>query len=368
MNYFRSLLKNADKTLLILPVIFAVISILMISSTYYDNGFVLSKSVIVQAAAYVLGFACMFFLMYIDYQFFVTIEKPLYIGSLLFLLTVYIPGLGYEQFGARSWINLGFTTFQPSEIVKITFVLLFAMYLARNRQSMQYFKGFIKAFLYAAPFIAIVAKEDMGSGLVFCSIWILMVFFGGIDYKILYRTALAFIVSLPILFRFLDDYQKQRITAFLHPDDTSIEATYQVMQAKTAIGSGGFFGKGLFQGDLKTLDFLPVQTSDFIYAVICEEFGFLGGFIVICLYAVFIYRTALTCHLAGDLYSGLIVAGFLGMFVFQIFENIGMTMGVMPVTGITLPFISYGGSSIVSNMMALGLILNVNVRSNLYNY
>ena len=181
MNYFRTLLKNADKTLLILPVIFAVISILMISSTYYDNGFVLSKSVIVQAAAYVLGFICMFFLMYIDYQFFITIEKPLYIGSILFLLTVYIPGLGYEQFGARSWINLGFTTFQPSEIVKITFVLLFAMYLARNRQSMQYFKGFIKAFLYAAPFIAIIAKEDMGSGLVFCSIWILMVFFGGID-------------------------------------------------------------------------------------------------------------------------------------------------------------------------------------------
>lgn len=362
------MIKSADKVLLILPVIFAIISILMISSTYYDGGFVISRSAVVQLAAYVIGFGCALFLMYIDYSFFLTIEKPLYIGSLLFLLTPYIPGLGVEIYGARSWINLGITTFQPSELIKITFAILFAMYLQRHRGDMQRFKGFVMAFLYAAPFIAIIAKEDLGSGLVFCCMWALMVFFGGIDFRILGRTLLAFAVSLPIMFRFLDDYQKERITAFLHPEDTSIQATYQIMQSKIAIGSGGFTGKGLFQGELKALDFLPVQTSDFIYAVICEELGFIGGFLLICLYALFIYRTALVCHRSADLFGALIVVGFIGMFAFQIFENIGMTMGVMPCTGITLPFISYGGSSIISNMMALGLILNVSVRNNLFNY
>ncbi len=368
MNYFATSIRNADKWLLILPLVFAFISILMISSTYYDNGFVISRAAVIQLAAYIIGFILMFFMLYIEYTAFIHWEKILYIGSILFLLTVYIPGLGIEVYGARSWIDLRFTTFQPSEIVKITFVLLFAMYLSRNRNSMQRFSGFMKAFLYAAPFIAIVAKEDLGSGLVFCCIWVTMVFFGGVDLKILARTAVAFAISLPVMYRFLDDYQKQRITAFLHPDDTSIEATYQVLQSKIAIGSGGFWGKGLFHGELKQLDFLPVQSSDFIYSVICEEFGFVGGAALIVLYAVFIYRTARVCHQAQDLFSGLIVVGFIGMFAFQIFENIGMTMGVMPVTGITLPFISYGGSSIVSNMLALGLILSVNVKTNMFSY
>ena len=368
MNYFATSIKNADKWLLVLPVFFAFISILMISSTYYDGGFVIARPAVIQLIAYIIGFILMFFMLYIEYTAFIHWEKVIYIGSILFLLTVYVPGLGVEMYGARSWIDIGITTFQPSEIVKITFVLLFAMYLERNRNSMQRFGGFIKAFLYAAPFIAIVSKEDLGSGLVFCVIWITMVFFGGVDSKILARTVAAFAISLPVMYRFLDPYQKERITAFLHPDDTSIEATYQVLQSKIAIGSGGFWGKGLFQGELKQLDFLPVQTSDFIFAVICEELGFIGGFLLIVLYAIFLYRTSLVCHRSQDLFSGLIVVGIIAMFAFQIFENIGMTMGVMPVTGITLPFISYGGSSIVSNMLALGLILSVNVKTNMFNY
>lgn len=368
MNYFRTAFKNIDKTLLLLPVGFAILSITMISSTYYDGGFVLSRDALIQLAAYIIGFLCVIFFIYIDYTSFKHWEKPLYIFSVVFLLLVYVPGLGVESFGARSWINLGITTFQPSEVVKITFALLMANYLERNRSSMQRFSGFVKAFLYAAPIIGIVAKEDLGSGLVFCCMWALMVFFGGVDLRILGRTFGAFAISLPVVFRFLDPYQKQRITAFLHPNDTTIEATYQVMQSKTAIGSGGFFGKGLFNGAMKELDFLPVQTSDFIFAVICEELGFIGGVIVILMYGLFIYRCALVCHRATDLYSGLIVVGFIAMFAFQIFENIGMTMGVMPCTGITLPFLSYGGSSIVSNMMALGLILAVNVKSNMFNY
>ena len=368
MNYFRTAIKNADKILLLLPVVFAVWSVTMISSTYYDDGFVISRDACIQAAAYVIGFICVAFIIYIDYMSFKHWEKLLYAFSVVFLLSVYIPGFGVEMYGARSWINLGFTTFQPSEIVKITFALLMAMYLERNRTSMQRFSGFVKAFLYAAPIIAIVAKEDLGSGLVFCCMWALMVFFGGVDLTILGRTFAAFALSLPVMFRFLDPYQKLRITAFLHPEDTTIEATYQVMQSKIAIGSGGFFGKGLFHGVLKELDFLPVQTSDFIFAVICEELGFVGGAVLILLYGLFIYRSALVCHRATDLYSGLIVVGFIGMFAFQIFENIGMTMGVMPCTGITLPFMSYGGSSIVSNMMALGLIIAVNIKSSMFNY
>lgn len=370
MKYFGNLLKNLDRQILALIGVLAVISVVMIASVSWTGEFQIRRDMIVQTTAYLLGLGAVFFLVFIDYKAYCPYEKQLYIGSLLFLLLVYVPGLGHEQYSALSWIKIpGIpTTIQPSEFVKISFVLLMAMFLSRNRNNLSDLKGVAMAFLYGAPFILIVLKEDLGSAIVFGAIWISMVFYAGIDYKLFAKCAGAVALMMPIVFLFMADHQKMRIVAFLHPDDLTIEATRQVFYSKVAIGSGGFFGKGLFQGVQKQLEFIPVAKSDFIFAVVCEELGMLGACILIILFSVLLLRFARVARDAIDLYGALIAVGFVGMFGFQIFENIAMTMGIMPVTGITLPFISYGGSSTLACMMATGLALSVGMRSKQINF
>lgn len=363
MHSFWKFWRKSDKVLMALPLCFAALSIIMISSVSYEGGFILSRDVVIQSAAYFIGFGIMFFLAFTDYHFFEDIGKYLYLGSILFLLSVYVPGLGIISNGARSWINLGITTFQPSEIVKITFTLLMASYLSKHRETLKTLKGILLSALYAAPFIIIIVKEDLGSATVFCFIWVFMIFFAGIDYGIFAKFAGIFLLSLPIAYKFMAPYQKRRIDAFLHPSDLDLPGNYHVWNSKVAIGSGGFQGKGLFQGTQKELNFLPVQKSDFIFSVISEELGMIGGTMVIVFFAVLLYRMARVVYNAKDLYGALIAIGFIGMFLFQVFENIAMTMGLMPVTGVTLPFISYGGSSILSNMIALGFLFSIDLAS-----
>ena len=368
MNKILNPLENVDKYILIAVGLLGCISLLMLESTVYDNGLVLARPVLVQAIAYALGFAILLFLQKIDYRFFIGLEKFLYIAAILLLLTVYIPGLGEEQYGSRAWINLGVTTLQPSEFVKILFVLIMAGYLSEHREELTRFTGVFKAFLVAAPIIAIVLKEDLGSALVFIVMWIFMVFFAGIDYKLFFQCALACLAASPIIYKLLDAYQKERIEAFLHPNNLSLSGNYQVWQSKVAIGSGGFTGKGLFHGTQKNLDFIPVQQSDFIFSVVVEELGFIGGAAVILIYGFLLIRLTRIIRDSVDLYGALIVIGFLGMFLFQIFENIAMTMGLMPVTGITLPFISGGGTSVIASMISVAVIINVGVNSKAINF
>ena len=368
MNYFWNLLKNLDKILLILPVIFAVFSITMLASIEYQGHFVFSASVKTQFVAYCVGFAALVIVLFIDYHFYLSLEKILYAASILVLLTVRIPGFGHTEYGGARWINLGFTTFQPSEMVKISMVLLCAMYISRNRDSLKSLRGVALSFLYACPFIAIVLMEDLGSAIVMGFAWVFMVFYAGIDYKLFAKLSAAVALSMPIVYRLLGDTHKERIDAFLNPDNLKLGATYQVLQSKIAIGSGGLLGKGLFAGTQKEFKFLPVQKSDFIFSVIVEELGLLGGAFLLFLYGLFLYRILKIAYNAKDLYGALISMGFMGMFIFQIFENIAMTMGLMPVTGVTLPFISSGGSSILSCMIAVGLVLNIGIRNKIINF
>lgn len=360
-NYWK-LWKNADKLFIVVAVCFAFLSIIMITSISFKGGQLAVRDIVIQSTAYGLGFIALVAMVLLDYRKFEDFSKVLYISSLIFLLTVYVPGLGIVSNGARSWISLGFTTLQPSEIVKVSFTILMANYFSRNKGSLKELQGILLAALYAAPFILIVVKEDLGSAIVYCFIWVFMIFFAGIDCKIFARFAVIFLLSLPIAYRFMAPYQKRRIDAFLHPDNLDLPGNYHVWNSKIAIGSGGFTGKGLFAGTQKELNFLPVQKSDFIFSVIVEELGLLGGALVIILFAVLLYRTAKVVYSAADLYGALLSIGFMGMFLFQVFENIAMTMGIMPVTGVTLPFISYGGSSVLANMMALGLIISVGIR------
>ncbi len=363
MDYFSYIYKNVDKVICSVVAVLAVISVLMIGSTSISTGF-FSRSVIVQLVAYFIGLVSVIILLRYNYMVFKDINVWLLYGlAIALLLTVYIPGLGIEVFGSRAWIDLRVLTFQPSEIVKILFILIMAQYLDRNKDNLYNFKSLLKAALIGAPIIIIVLKEDFGSALVFAFTWVVMLFFAGIDAKAFAKFMAIVLVMVPASYLFMADYQKERLEAFLHPENLSLQGNYQVWQSKVAIGSGGLFGKGLFNGTQKSLDFIPVQTSDFIFSVIGEELGLVGGVIVIALFGVLLIRMMHILYDSLDFYGAIIVSGIIGMFTFQIFENIAMTMGLMPVTGITLPFLSYGGSSIISNMIAVGLVLNVAVRS-----
>ena len=363
MKKFFEPLKLADRGIFIIVCILGIISLLILESTVYDNGLVIDRSIVVQAIAYVIGFLGLVAILHFDLNIFQDFTKPMYIAAILILLTVYIPGLGVELYGARAWIKIGPTTVQPSEFVKILFILLMANYLITHREDIKKFRGVVLAGLYAVPIILIVLKDDLGSALVYMAIWIFMVFFAGIDYKILFKSIIGVACAIPIAYNFLDDYQKDRIEAFLHPNNLSLPGNYQVWQSKVAMGSGGFFGKGLFNGTQKEMDFIPVQESDFIFAVIVEELGFVGGFFVIMLYGGLLYRMVHIIRDALDWYGALIVTGFTAMFIFQVFENIAMTMGIMPVTGITLPLLSSGGTSVIATLMGLGVVLNIGINS-----
>ena len=368
MNKIFAPLKSADKTILLLVGMLGLISVLMLESTVYDDGIVLARPVLVQAISYIIGFCVLVVIQHIDYRYFIGLEKFLYIAAIVLLLLVYMPGLGVEQYGSRAWIDLGITTLQPSEFVKILFVLIMAGYLSEHRDDLSKFSGVFKAGLVALPIILVVLKEDLGSALVYIVMWIFMVFFAGIDYKLFIRSALVALAAIPVMYRFLDDYQKERIEAFLHPENLSLSGNYQVWQSKVAIGSGGFFGKGLFHGTQKSLDFIPVQQSDFIFSVVVEELGFIGGAAVIIIYGLLMGRFTTIIRDSVDLYGALIVVGFTAMFLFQAFENIAMTMGMMPVTGITLPLLSGGGTSVIASMISVGVIMNVGVNSKAINF
>jgi rod shape determining protein RodA len=216
--------------------------------------------------------------------------------------------------------------------------------------------------------VGIVAKEDTGAGIVMMIMFVGMVFAAGLRGSLFLRLAGIFVVMIPVLYRFLDDYQKDRITAFLHPNNFSNTATYQVHQSKIAIGSGGIFGKGIGNGTIKESGFLPVAESDFIFSIICEELGFLGGVAVIALYSILLFRMWRVVRNAREVYGALLVVGFLCMLGFQMFEKIGMTMGIMPVTGITLPFLSSGGTSVMANMAIIGIVISVGVTTKIKSY
>ena len=349
-------------TLLIIPAIFAFIGCAMISSIDATAADPFSPQVVTQITAFCIGYGLLVLMLVVDYKIFFKYDKILYAVAIIVQCLVFVPGLGVEAHGTRAWINLGFVTLQPSEFAKVLFVIVFAAFLTRHRESLKTFGGFLLAVLYGLPICALSAYIDMGTGIVMFVILACMIFAAGLRSGLVIRIIIIAVICVPVLYSLLSDHQRERLTAFLRPDDLSIDAVHQVYQSKVAIGSGGFFGKGFRQGVIKESGLLPVQDSDFIFPVICEEFGFAGGMAVIALYAVLLARIWWVIVKTTELFGALIAAGFMCMFGFQVFQNIGMTMGLMPVTGITLPLISAGGSSVVASMAAIGLIMSVHLR------
>jgi rod shape determining protein RodA len=358
----RKLLRNIDTGIVVTTIILIIIGIVGIASATQVASGGTPKYITIQGVAFVLGIIAVLLLLLIDYNSFGDMQTAIYIINILLLLSVF--ALGKEVNGAKSWIDLGPVNFQPSELVKIGFILAFAKHLESRKDKLDSIKDIAVSLLYmVVPIALIQLQNDTGTMLVFMFISAMMFFAAGINYKYIIGAVGAFILCTPLLWFFaLQEYQKNRILVFLNPELDPRGSGYHVIQSKTAIGSGQFFGEGLFNGTLNNNGFIPARHTDFIFSVLGEELGFVGAVFVVILFVILLLRCIHVAKAAKDTYGMLICVGVTAMYLFHVLENIGMTIGIMPVTGIPLPFVSYGGSSLLTNMLALGLVINVGMR------
>ncbi|MEG0666423.1 rod shape-determining protein RodA [Gordonibacter sp.] len=294
------------------------------------------------------------------------------IVNVVLILSPHLPLIGVEAKGAQSWINIG-TQIQPGEFAKVTVILLDASVVARYGGKLDDPREYLKALgIMLIPFVCIMTQPDLGTGLVYLFIAAVALVVGGARPKFLLLTLLAGVIAIACVFaidevikgssgeyKLLKDYQRSRLLVFLDPDADPTGDGYNLKQAQIAIGSGGLFGQGYLQGSQHALGILPEAPTDFIFCVLAEELGFFGVAVLLALYLSLVLVSFRIAATAGDLFGLLIVMCVVGMWLFQILENIGMTCGLMPITGIPLPFMSYGSSFMVVNFAMLGLIGSV---------
>ncbi|MGK2950244.1 MAG: rod shape-determining protein RodA [Acidimicrobiales bacterium] len=292
---------------------------------------------------------------------------PIAYGVVLFLLLLVVSGLGSERRGSQAWFALGPFQLQPSELAKVVVIVTMASVIAHFNSELDARRLGIVLGVVGVPMALIMLQPDLGTALVFVAVMMGMLLIGGAQARHIAALSLVGIVGVGMVLSsgMLEDYQRCRLTSFLETQDEVCAergAEYNLDQAMTAIGSGGLTGTGPFQGTQTRLDIVPEQHTDFIFTAVGEELGFLGGASLLALLSVIAWRIWRTALLARDHLGTLICVGVLSMFVFQVFENVGMTMGIMPITGIPLPFMSYGGSSTLTAFVAMGLVLNVHMR------
>ena len=357
------LFKELDYSLIILSIICTVFGIIMISSAVYSlaDG---SKFVLIQSIAAGIGVIVMGIFTAINFEKVGSAWKYIYGACIVLLVLVLIIGTGEEESGSKSWIRFGPIGIQPSEFVKIGFIITFSKVVSDMGDRINEPKNVLILLAHLGVLLfLIMLQPDFGTAMVFISIFIGIVFSAGISYKYIITAAGTVIGIIPMVwFFFLKEYQKNRIRVFLNPESDPLGSGYHVIQSKIAIGSGQVFGKGLYQGTQTQFGYLPVKHTDFIFAVIGEELGLIGCVIVTALLFTFVYKCLSNSNRVKTDMSKYICVGVACMFLAHIFENIGMCIGLMPVTGIPLPFFSYGGSSLITNFAAIGLVLSVYMR------
>ena len=351
--------RNKQVTVLtVLSIICSLYGLLLISSATYSTGS--WSNVIVQSAAIVVGIILMLILKAMDYEILLHLSKIIYGIFNAFLILVLIIGTGRAETGTNGWIALGPVNIQPSEFAKIGFILTFGAHLQTVDSEINKPKNIILLLLHLAlPLALVLLQPDYGTAMVFIFIAIIMLLSAGLKLRYFFIAGGAFLVLAPVMWLFLDEFQKNRILVFLNPELSPMGAGYNVIQSKLAVGAGQIFGKGLFKGSQIQMNFLPGKHTDFIFAVAGEELGFLGSLLVIgLLFSMIFILIKNSAEIKKDA-GGFILAGIGAMLIFQCFENIGMSIGIMPVTGIPLPFFSYGGSSILTTLISMGVALSV---------
>jgi rod shape determining protein RodA len=362
MRRFSSF-RDFDWTLLTLVLLISVISVLEIKSATLHTKFHGFEQK--QVAFLLVGIVLMFVISVIDYHRLVELAPWAYAIGVFGLVAVL--AVGTKVNGGRRWINLGGGIhFQPSEWVKLILILMAARYFwalaGRHLSWLDIGKAFA---LIGLPMLLVLKQPDLGTALTYFPILVAGLFLGGIRVKQVGVILLAFaaiIGSALLSGKHLKPYQQARINSFINPGSDPRGAGYQILQSKIAVGSGGLWGKGANKGTQTQGDFLPIPYTDFIFAAFCEEHGFVGGIGILLLYFLILTRLIQNAQQASDLPGAFIVLGVVAVLLFQIVVNIGMVVGLMPVTGIPLPLMSYGGSSILFTFLALGIVMNIRMR------
>jgi rod shape determining protein RodA len=307
------------------------------------------------------GLIGMFLLSLINYQAMLEKIHWFWIASAASLMSVLI--FGQKYLGARRWIKMPGFHFQPSEWVKLILILAMARYFAEMRQKDLSWSDFIKAGLIVGfPMLLVLAQPDLGTSLTYMPIAIMGLFLGGVRLKQAMAVLLLAGLMLPVGWHVLKPYQRERLTSFMNPEADKQGSGYQVIQSQIAVGSGGIWGKGTAKGSQTHLAYLPVPQTDFIFAAFSEEHGFVGALGVLLLYFIVLMRLTQNAQTAPDRAGTFVVMGVVAVLSFHILVNVGMVVGFMPVTGIPLPLMSYGGSSVLFMFLALGIVMNIRMR------
>jgi rod shape determining protein RodA len=360
--------RHLDPSLLLITLLISAFGALMVFSTTLndqeaaglDPNFFLKR----QIAFAVAGAVVLLVVSSFDYRHLRGFAPIVYGVTIVGLILVLTP-LGEVQQGASRWINLGAFQAQPSELAKLAIIIAAGAYLAERKGEVRLRDVMLTVALVGVPSFLIYLEPDIGTMLVFVALLGGVLLVGGakIRHFVLLGVMAALTVLVVIQAGVLKDYQVQRLTAFVDPNPDIRSEGYNLTQSKIAIGSGGMRGKGLHQENTQTsLDFIPEQHTDFIFTAVGEQLGFIGSATLLGLFAFLIWRAIRIATMSRDLFGTLIAGGIAALWSFQLFINIGMTMGIMPITGIPLPFVSYGGSSLVTNFAAVGLLLNIHMR------
>jgi rod shape determining protein RodA len=356
--------RHLDPVLIVCTLALAALGVLMVYSATRGTGDTPDRSFLVKQTLFVfVGLGVLLVATVVDYRRIRDFAWVLYGGCVLLLMAVLSP-FGSQVNGAQAWFSMGPFQLQPAEFTKLALIVTLGALLAEWAGDIDLKRLALIGVLCGAPMVLILLQPDLGTVAVLVAIVLGMLLIGGLRFR--YIVILSIIGAVGVLGAFnssvLDQYQKDRLTGFLNPDQDSQGTTYNVDQSQTAISNGGVTGEGLFQGRQTELGYVPEQQTDFIFTAVGEELGFVGGAMVIGLYGVIMWRVWRTAQLSRDLLGTLYCVGVLSMLVFQVFENVGMAMGIMPVTGIPLPLLSYGGSSTLVTFAAIGLVLNVHMR------
>lgn len=361
-KFDRRIFQHFDWTLFALVMMICALGVINIYSTGFSLGDHSSPLYIKQLQWIIFGMFVMFITFLLDYRFINQAAYVIYGLSILSLIAVAL--FGHTANGAQRWISFGFFLFQPSELMKLTIVIALARYFDDHKSNESYLlrELFIPFLMVMVPCLLILKQPDLGTALMIVIISASIVLFIGMNWKSIAIAVVSVMVMMPVAWHFLKDYQKDRLLTFLSPENDPLGTGYHIIQSMIAVGSGGIFGKGFLKGSQTQLKFLPEQQTDFVFSVFAEEWGFVGGVVLMMMFvSLIIWGLKIALH-SKDLLGTILALGITAFIGWEVIINMGMVLGLLPVVGIPLPFLSYGGSAVVSLLAGIGLLMNVSVR------
>lgn len=350
---WQQLIAHIDFPLFLITVAIMAVGLATVYSATFDG----NERILSQAGNMGIALVVMWFVSRIPPQKLMSFAIPLYLLGLTLLIAVFAFGITVN--GAKRWLSLGFTRIQPSEMMKIAMPLMLAWYFQKYEASLNMKHFIVAGLLLIVPFAIIAKQPDLGTALLVGGAGFFVIFFAGLPWKILLGLGATATAAAPFLWHALHDYQRRRIMTLIDPTNDPLGAGYHIIQSTIAIGSGGIFGKGFLHGTQTHLEFIPEKHTDFIFAVFSEEWGLIGNSLLILLYTLLIGRGLYIASSASTLFSRLLAGAITLSFFTYAFINMGMVSGILPVVGVPLPFMSYGGTALVTLFVGIGILMSI---------